>query len=256
VIGAFDREHVSGAGLLAGGVAYRFFLWLVPFGLLLAAVGSFWVRLSARSLEHTAKDFGLGGVAAHSATVAVEDGSRARWYLLLAGLVLVTWAGAAAVRALRVAAFIAWRLPPERLRRPLHASALFFALAVLGCVASTWTSWARHNLGGFGLVATIAVAFIYAGAALFGFFKLPRPADVGWRELLPGALLVGCGLTAVHVFTAYYLAGRLERAPDLYGTLGASTAVLLILFLIARLILSAMFLNGALHAHAEFRPRR
>jgi uncharacterized BrkB/YihY/UPF0761 family membrane protein len=251
VLGAFNREHLSGAGLLAGGLAYRFFLWLVPFGLLLAALCSFWVRLSARSLETTAKDFGLGGVAAHSATAAVEDGSHARWYLLVAGLLLMMWAGAAAVRALRVAAFIAWQIPPDRLRRPLHASAAFFALAVLDVAASTLASWARHNLGGVGLLVTVSVALVYAGGALFALAKLPHPADVGWRDLLPGALLVGCGFTAIHVFTAYYLAHRLEQAPDLYGALGASTTVLLILYLIARLIVSSMFLNAALNARVE-----
>lgn len=65
-----------------------------------------------------------------------------------------------------------------------------------------------------------------------------------WRSLLPGAALVGSGLTGIHLFTVYYLSGKLERSPKLYGTLGASTVVLLGLFLIARVIVSAMFLNA------------
>jgi uncharacterized BrkB/YihY/UPF0761 family membrane protein len=71
-------------------------------------------------------------------------------------------------------------------------------------------------------------------------------ADASWRTHAPGALLVGCGMTGVHVLLAYYLAGRLERSPSLYGTLGAATVVMLVLFLIARLIVSALFLNGTL----------
>src|SRR3989442_34785 len=82
-------------------------------GMVMAAVASFWVRDSPASLRDAAKGFGLGGVAANSATSAVEDGARARWYLLGAGLLLMLWAGIAAVRALRVAAVIAWRLDRE-----------------------------------------------------------------------------------------------------------------------------------------------
>jgi uncharacterized BrkB/YihY/UPF0761 family membrane protein len=63
---------------------------------------------------------------------------------------------------------------------------------------------------------------------------------------LPGAALVGAGVTGVQVFLAYYLAGRLERTPALYGTMGAAVVVLLVLYLIARLVVSALFLNATL----------
>jgi uncharacterized BrkB/YihY/UPF0761 family membrane protein len=58
----------------------------------------------------------------------------------------------------------------------------------------------------------------------------------------------------VQLFLAYYLAERLERTPSLYGTLGASTVVLLTLYLIARLVVSAMFLNATLDRGSSTRP--
>jgi len=254
LVHSFEQEHRSGAGLLAGGLAYRFFLWLVQFGLVVAAVASFWVRESPASLRDAAKGFGLGGVAANSATSAVEDGARARWYLLGAGLLLMLWAGIAAVRALRVAAVIAWRLDRERLRRPLRSSAAFSAVAILGLAVSVLASWARHSLGGFGLLVTLSDAFAYAAVSLFAFAHLPHPAEAHWRTFLPGALLAGAGLTAVHLFLAYYLAERLERTPSLYGALGASTVVLLTLYLIARLLMSAMFHNVTLDLRRSAGP--
>jgi uncharacterized BrkB/YihY/UPF0761 family membrane protein len=48
------------------------------------------------------------------------------------------------------------------------------------------------------------------------------------------------------VFTVYYLSAKLERSPKLYGTLGASTVVLLGLYLMARVIVSGIFLNASL----------
>jgi uncharacterized BrkB/YihY/UPF0761 family membrane protein len=142
---------------------------------------------------------------------------------------------------------IAWGLAPTRMRRPLHASAAFAGLAIAGLGASIFASWGRHHFGGFGLVVTTADVVVYTLIALLAFTHLPRPEQVGRHELWPGALLVGWGLTAVHLFLAYYLAGRLESSPGLYGALGASTVVLLVLFLIARLVLSAMFLNATLY---------
>jgi uncharacterized BrkB/YihY/UPF0761 family membrane protein len=107
-------------------------------------------------------------------------------------------------------------------------------------------SLARHHLAAVGLVVTLADLVVYFLLALFAFSHLPRPEGTSWRGLWPGALLVGSGVTAVHVFLAYYLAGKLESSPSLYGTLGGATVVLLVLFLIARLIVSALFLNATL----------
>jgi uncharacterized BrkB/YihY/UPF0761 family membrane protein len=243
---SFEWEQRSGAGLLAGGLAYRFFLWLVPFGLVVAAIASFWVRLDRGGLQDAARSFGLGGVAAHSATSAVQDGSRARWFLLIAGLVLLLWAGIGAVRALRVAARLAWGLDPARLRNPLRSSLVFSVAAVLGLAASMFASWARYHLDVLGLVITLLDAVVFGLLALFAFHNLPRPQHIAWRRQWPGAALVGAGVTGVHVFLAYYLAGRLESTPALYGTLGAAVVVLLVLYLIARLVVSAMFLNATL----------
>jgi uncharacterized BrkB/YihY/UPF0761 family membrane protein len=252
---SFDREQRSGAGLLAGGLAYRLFFWLVAFGLLIAAVASFWVRDDRGSLEDAAKSFGLSGVAARSAASAVQNGSNARWYLLASGFVLVAYFGLGAVRALRVAAFIAWRMKPVRLRQPLRASATFTGVFVLGLVATTFLSWVRHHSTVVGLLVTIAAVFAYVGLGIFVFMLLPRPASTTWRNMLPGALLSAVGLTAFHVFVVYYLSAKLERSPNLYGTLGAATVVLLGLYVIARVCVSAMFLNATLaRAHGSPDP--
>jgi uncharacterized BrkB/YihY/UPF0761 family membrane protein len=194
-----------------------------------------------------AKSFGLSGVAARSAASAVSDGSRARVYFLVAGLVLLLYFGVGAVRALRVTAIIAWGLQPTRLRRPLHASAAFTGIALLGVATTLLASWVRDHTGVIGPLVTAATVFVFLALALLTFHLLPLPAEVSWRSLVPGAALVGCGVVAIHLFTVYYLAGKLERSPKLYGALGASTVVLLALFLIARVIVAGMFFNATLH---------
>ena len=150
------------------------------------------------------------------------------------------------MRALRVTAFIAWQVKPARLHRPIRASAVFTALFVLGIGITMLASWERHHSAGLGLATAIAGIAGYAALALLAFHLLPRPEGTGWRDLLPGALLVGFGITAIHVFVVYYLSDKLERSPQLYGVLGASTVVLLGLFLIARVAVASMFLNATI----------
>src|SRR5436190_17974449 len=76
---SFDTEQKSGAPLLAGGLAYRLFFWVVAFGLLLAAALSFWSEEDGGGVESAAESFGLAGVAAHLATTAIENGAHVRW---------------------------------------------------------------------------------------------------------------------------------------------------------------------------------
>jgi uncharacterized BrkB/YihY/UPF0761 family membrane protein len=168
-------EQRTGAALLSGGLAYRLFLWLVPFGLVVAAIVSFWVRIDSTGLQSTARSFGLSGVAAHSATSAVQDGSRARWYLLIAGVALMLWAGAGAVRALRVVSRLAWGIDVARLRRPLRASVGFTVVCVLGLAASVAASWTRHHSAPVGVLVTLANVVVDGAIALFALSHLPRP---------------------------------------------------------------------------------
>jgi uncharacterized BrkB/YihY/UPF0761 family membrane protein len=132
------------------------------------------------------------------------------------------------------------------MRRPFRSSILFTALCGLGLSITILASWERHHSPALGLAATIGGIVGYVAIAELTFHLLPHPATLGWMALLPGALLVGCGITGIHVFTVYYLADKLERSPKLYGVLGASTVVLLALYLIARVMVSAMFLNATI----------
>ena len=88
---ALERETTAGGTLIAGGLAYRFFLWLLPFSLVLASLASFWEREDPQSLESSAEDFGVSASAAHSMREAVEQSSHSSWYLLGVGLVFLMW---------------------------------------------------------------------------------------------------------------------------------------------------------------------
>jgi uncharacterized BrkB/YihY/UPF0761 family membrane protein len=59
-------------------------------------------------------------------------------------------------------------------------------------------------------------------------------------------VLVGLGIQGLNLFTALYLAPKLGRSSQLYGSLGAATVILLWLYIIARLITLSAFPNATL----------
>jgi uncharacterized BrkB/YihY/UPF0761 family membrane protein len=248
----FERERLQGAALLAGGLAYRFFFWLVAFGLFVAAIASFWAHSDPASLESAAKSSGLGGVAAHSATTALASGEHTHYYFLVTGVALMAWFGLGAVKALRVAAFLAWHMKPSRGSSAAKASAAFSGIAAFALALGALVP----SLGDIRLAAVVAVYLlvfvIYAATVLLVFSVLPRPEDVPWRDLVPGAFLVAFGAVLSHALVEHYLAPKLGRSPNLYGAFGAATVVLVWLFIAARLIVAGMFLNATLwHKYIE-----
>lgn len=75
----FERARSSGANLLAGGLAYRFFFWLVSVGAVGGAISSFWADSEPADLESTARSFGLTATAAAAFRDAVDVGTTPRW---------------------------------------------------------------------------------------------------------------------------------------------------------------------------------
>jgi uncharacterized BrkB/YihY/UPF0761 family membrane protein len=240
---AFDLERRGGGTLLAGGLAYRLFFWLLPLGLTIAALLSFWREVDPDGIDDAARELGMGAAAARSASQAIADSTSSQWYFLLAGLWFVGYFSLGVLRALRLSFALAWGVPPERLRRPFAAVALYNGVA-LGLMASgTFAAWVRAESDVLGLLVTLAMFLVYGGVALAVMRLLPH-GEAPTRALLPGAILVAIGTQAIHLLVTLYLAPRLGRSSELYGSLGAATVILLWLYLTARLIVAAAFLNA------------
>jgi len=242
---ALERERLAAAGLLAGGLAYRLFFWLVPLGLVFASVLSFWVDEDRVGLQDAARNFGISGAATQSAMKAIAEQHHARWYLLLTGIVLLVWFGIGVIRALNVAHAIAWSLRPEKLRRPLFAGLAFSGIVISLIAVSASTQYLREEYGVTGLWLTLALIVFYLAAVLWIMDKLPH-RSTSWRSLLPGAVLVALGTEVIHLVVVLYLVPKLGHSSELYGALGSATVILLWLYLLARLLVAAAFLNAAL----------
>ena len=242
---AFEQERELGGGLIAGGVAFRVFLWLVPFGLVVAALLSFWSEHDEDGLEEASREFGVGAAAAEAASEALQGGDRNALVALLFGLLLLAWFTLGALRALVLAHALAWQLTPPRIRRPLAAIAIFNGLFVLTWLSSAGLAWLREQIGVTALLS-IVISFVMTTAiAAYAMWLLPNRATHP-RELLPGAALVAVGTQLIHVAVIFYFAPRLGRSEETYGAFGAAATILIWLYVISRLVTSAAFLNATL----------
>lgn len=243
---AFDvaeRDRDRFGGLLAGALAYRFFLWLLPFSLFI--VGSFGAvaSIDGDAPEDISDSTGLRGVLGDT----LADGARERgwWIALLIGLFATLYTGIGAVRALRVSHAAAWGMRPARGGNPLRASVWLTGIAIGTLVVAGLIGWLRHVTALGGLLAMLGTTGLYFAVWLGVSARLPHRAS-SVRALVPGAALVAVGIQGIQLFTTYYLAGRAERASSVYGAIGAALTLLLWLFLVARLMVGGAILNAQL----------
>lgn len=240
-----ETERDLGGGLIAGGVAFRIFLWLVPLGLVVAALLSFWVEHDEDGLEEASREFGIGAAAAEAAAQALQSSDRNAGLILAFGLITLGWFSLGAVRALVLAHALAWQLKPPRIRRPFRVIAIFNGLFVAYTATSLGVAWLREQLGPVSILGIALTLAMTAAIAITAMWLLPRRATT-IRDLLPGALLVAVGVQLIQVAVIFYFAPRLGRSEETYGALGTAATVLVWLYVISRLITGAAFLNSTL----------
>ena len=246
-----DRRHLG--GLLSGALAYRFFLWLLPFTLLFVGALGAVTAAVGETPDELSDDLGLQGTLAELMRDAAEQ--RGWWIALIIGLFGTAYAGLGAVRSLRIAHAAAWGVRPERAARPAAGSAWLFVVVVLALAATAFATYLRERSGLVGGLVTVAGLWVLYFVIALRLSEVLPHRDVPRRALVPGAVLVAVGVQGLHLFTAYYLAGSADRATSVYGAIGAALVILLWLFIMARLIIGGAVLNAELAARRE-RSRR
>src|SRR5512133_930024 len=141
---AAERNRRVAASVLAGGLAYRLFLWLLPFGLLVGGALGF---LNAGSTEKAVSKGGLPGAISNAIGDASRSAHSNSWWLLAVGVPLLLWAGFSGAKAVQLVHSLVWDDPPQR-TKPLQAPLPFSCalLAFKDIIALTW--WVRGDWPG------------------------------------------------------------------------------------------------------------
>jgi uncharacterized BrkB/YihY/UPF0761 family membrane protein len=236
-----ERERGLAATVLAGGIAYRLFFWLLPVALVLGGVLGF---SSAESAESNARHIGLTGTAAKAVGDSVSDTGSARWVLLLTGVATLLWTSSWSMIAMRRVFALIWGVAPPTGGNPLkHALAFSGVLAGLVAILAGG-AWLRGASDVPGLVEFLTLGAFF-GVWLWISARLPH-ADAPVRALLPGAALMAVGAQVIYAFSVFYVAVKLERSSALYGALGVAATFLFVLYIIGRLVVSSAVLNAEL----------
>jgi uncharacterized BrkB/YihY/UPF0761 family membrane protein len=239
-----DRDSELGGGIIAGALAYRLFIWMLPLALVL--VGGLGIAADAaeETPEEAADSLGMGGLISHSiATAATGNG---RWYALLIGIPILVYTTASVLRVLIVSHRLLWTDSRARAQRATPVATLRLLVLLLAFpLAAVLASAIREWSPGVGILATALSIVPFAALWVLISSYLPH-RDASWQALVPGALLFGVGVEALNVFTAYVLTPWALNKQGTYGALGLAAALLLSLFLISRLVVAAAVLNATL----------
>jgi uncharacterized BrkB/YihY/UPF0761 family membrane protein len=237
-----ERDRQVAAMVLAGGIAYRIFFWLLSLALVIGGIlGLFDPNGVEDAVHRQGISVGLAGAISVAANAA--DGNS--WWLLTLGGWLLFWTGYTAAKALVLTHATIWGVQARRLTSRLRASLCFNAGVLSFVAAMTGARWVRvHSSTGIGLVATLVVFLLPFGFWLIASRILPNRA-VDWLDLVPGALVFAIGEQVLNLFTAYFLGPKLTNATQLYGLAGIATTLLLWFYITGRLIIGAANLNAS-----------
>ena len=182
-----------------------------------------------------------------SVATATEQAHRSLWFLVPLSAWAVYSAGGATARVLHAVHTVAWGLPPSACASTAKAAGVTFLAAVGGARRGRRRrSGSRHESPGVGLVAALAGIVPFAALWWVVSWLLPHDRRAPWIALVPGALLMGTGVWLAHLFSVYFLAHRVDKASNLYGSLGVAAALLAWLYLFGRTMVAAAMLNATL----------
>ena len=227
---------------LASSVTLSSFLSLFPLLLFAIAVLGFFSAGSPTLAGDVVERLGLTGDAAEGITSAIGTAERSRRAASVIGIVGLLWSGLGLVAALQYAINAAWQVTGRGWRDKLLGLS-WLAGATLLFSTSFATSAVIRLLPGFlaplGIIAGLSVNL---GLWLWT-FKVLGTRDVGWKALLPGAVVGAVGLEVLKAVGAFYVPGAVASASALYGTLGVVFATLAWLLFFGRLVVYAAVVN-------------
>jgi uncharacterized BrkB/YihY/UPF0761 family membrane protein len=243
MVDAYDRDRRFAGGLLSGGLAFRLFLFLLPFSLVVVTLFQGFSETLEQPVSELARNVGLATAVAGSVGMAADASERSWFYLLLVGVVVMLWAGIGVVKAMRLVSGLAWEVDPRRPGTQLTESGI---LAVGSAIL-----FGLHQfliVADFDVLRTFTLVLlestVLTALMTWIFWQLPHDDDAPWTAMIPGALLVTVGIAITRIATIVYFAPRLERVDDLYGALGFASVFLAWLYIIGRLLVAGVSLNA------------
>lgn len=242
----YERDVGAGGGVLAGALAFRLFLFVIPYVFVVITIFGSAADLQNESGQDAARDAGLTGLIAKAISDAQRQTSSTKVISIVIGLFALLLAARAVVKTLRAVHALAWRVPLTRLRNSTRAAALLVAITFGVSLVATGVSKVRSERPGIGLMLGVSLIVVWGAAWLGISWLLPHAKDIPWTALIPGSLLFGLIIWAMHLLTVFYFARKVSHASETYGAIGSAIGILLALYLIGRAMSASATLNATM----------
>jgi uncharacterized BrkB/YihY/UPF0761 family membrane protein len=237
------QDQAVAGGELAGALAYRLFLWFLPFVLVLVAGLGIYADASNQTPQQVAGRLGLAGLVVHSVSAAAR--SSARWYALLIGVPILLYVTRSLLRSVVAVHRLAWGLDQQRGHLTSANVLLFLGALVASLAVAAVVSVSVEASPWFWLVVAPAAVLLRAGIWLAFSRRLPG-RDHALATLLPGAFVIGVGFLAVNVATQLLVVWLGDTREDTYGALGLAATMLFSLWLTSRVIVVSAVVDAVL----------
>lgn len=242
----YERDRQAVGSVLAGAVAFRLFVYLLPLFLAVLTVAGVLFNVDEDSTSRFGSELGMGGYVVDSIHTASQQSGRGLWVLVPLSLWAIYFAGVRTAKVLHAVHALAWRRPLTRLGNRLAAAGVTFLISVAVLAIVVVLQAVREHSDRFGLLVTLGALVPFVGVWLVVSLLLPHDPRAGWFALLPGAALVGAFTWAGHLTSVYWLSHQVHSASQLYGSLGVAAAILAWLYLLGRLMVASAVLNATL----------
>jgi uncharacterized BrkB/YihY/UPF0761 family membrane protein len=234
-----------GGGILAGAVAFRLFLFMVPFVYIVFTVLGAIARATGQDPAQVSRSVGIAGILASAVVKIDEQSAWTQVALILGAIVTLFITSGALMKALYVVHWLIWRV------HRIVPAGLAPRLALIGfTLIASALSVAVNQLRASSGVAGAVLAVLIITAVSFALWwwvswKLPH-APCPARALVPGALLMAVGADVLDLLTVYWIGNLVARKTNTYGAVGIAVAVLLWVYILGRIIVGSAGLNAAL----------
>ncbi len=244
---AVERDAQSGGGVLAAAVAFRLFMFLVPYAFVMVTGFGLASTAAGQDPGDAARSAGISGLLASAVASTSTLSLTNRLIALFVGGFALVLTARSLVRVLWIVHRLIWRVEPRGKASPWGPLILIGLVTALFALGDLTTHIAEQSLG-LRIVAFFLTIVIAAGAWFLVSWLLPRDECALWA-LLPGALIVGVGVGLLQILTITYVVHVVTRKSALYGAIGIAVALLLWTYFAGRLLTAAISANAALWRH-------
>ncbi len=241
LVAVLDRFNDVNGGYLASAISLAAFLSLFPLLLVGIAVLGFVAHGHSDPAKAVIDQLSLSGSAADTVRQTVDHARGTATAASIIGLAGLLWSGLGLVASVQFAFDSVWQVTGRGIKdKAIGLAWLLGTVVILG--ASVGTT-AVAGLVPYGAYASLVVTLPFdIGLCLFT-FRVLNLRRLGWKPLLPGAVVGGLGLEVLKLVGAVYVPRLVANSSALYGPLGSVFALLAWLLFFGRLIVYSSVLN-------------